>query len=89
MNANGVSRWSISTFRESERPVKRGDTIADSYSGQRIQELVPMAIADRNKPLNAIAKRWINAHDEKTLFPTVSRTYISTVLLVFAEMAKD
>jgi hypothetical protein len=48
-----------------------------------------MAIADRNKPLNAIAKRWINAHDEKTLFPTVSRTYISTVLLVFAEMAKD
>jgi site-specific recombinase XerD len=37
---------------------------------------------------DAIARRWMTAHDEKTLFPAVSRTYISTVLTILAEMAK-
>ena len=36
---------------------------------------------------NEIARRWINAHDEPTLFPPASRTYISAVLLVLADMA--
>jgi len=37
---------------------------------------------------NKIAKRWINAHEEPTLFPKVSREYIRTTLTVLAAMTK-
>lgn len=37
---------------------------------------------------DTIARRWMNAHDEPTLFPAISRTHISSVLLVLAEMAE-
>lgn len=35
-----------------------------------------------------IARRWINAHNEPTLFPKVSREYIRTTLTVLAAMTK-
>jgi len=47
----------------------------------------PLGLMFDGRP-DVIARRWINAHDEKTLFPAVSRTYISTVLLLLAGLAK-
>ena len=35
-----------------------------------------------------IARRWINTHDESTLFPKVSDDYIRTTLNVLAALAK-
>ena len=47
----------------------------------------PIGLMFEGKP-DAIARRWMNAHDEKTLFPKVSTSYISTVLEVLRTMAK-
>lgn len=46
----------------------------------------PLGLMFDGKP-DAIARRWINAHDGDTLFPPVSREYIRTVLTMLAEMA--
>jgi integrase len=47
----------------------------------------PIGLMFDGRP-DTIARRWITAHTEATLFPTISRAYISTVLLVLADMAK-
>ncbi len=47
----------------------------------------PIGLMFDGKP-DAIARRWMNCHDEKTLFPKVSNTYISNVLTLLGEMAK-
>ena len=46
----------------------------------------PIGLMFDGRP-DTIARRWITAHTEDTLFPTISRAYISTVLLVLADMA--
>lgn len=46
----------------------------------------PLGLMFDGRP-DVIARRWINAHDEKTLFPKMSTTYISEVLKVLAELA--
>lgn len=46
----------------------------------------PLKLMFDGKP-DIIARRWIGKHDEKTLFPKMSTTYISEVLKVLAELA--
>ncbi|MEI6556701.1 MAG: tyrosine-type recombinase/integrase [Paludibacter sp.] len=47
----------------------------------------PIGLMFDGKP-DKIARRWMNSHEEKTLFPKVSTTYISEVLKILAELAK-
>jgi len=47
----------------------------------------PLGLMFDGRP-DVIARRWMAAHGEETLFPAVSRTYISTVLIALAALAK-
>lgn len=47
----------------------------------------PIGLMFDGKP-DQIARRWMVAHNEPTLFPTVSREYVRTVLTMLAELAE-
>ncbi|MEI6755181.1 MAG: tyrosine-type recombinase/integrase [Paludibacter sp.] len=47
----------------------------------------PLGLMFVDKP-ETIARRWINTHDEPTVFPKVSDEYIRTTLNVLAALAK-